>query len=83
MRQLSVTAKSRAPHHALERLYAIKRLRGVAFERINDDVGRGLLHEHVNGFAHTTIVLDALDDCDESSRTEIFDFLEDIAHKAA
>jgi hypothetical protein len=81
-RQLSFTADGRGMHGALVRLYKSKLTRGMASEKIDDEAATQLLHEFVDAFPQTTLVLDTLDECDEAVRMEFVDLLESLARDA-
>jgi hypothetical protein len=81
-RQLSLTADGRGMHSALVRLYKSKLTRGMALDKIDDEAATQLLREFVDAFPQTTLVLDALDECDEAVRMEFVDLLESLARDA-
>jgi hypothetical protein len=69
-------------HGSLVKLYKSKLSRGLASEMINDEAATQLLREFVDSFPQTTLVLDALDECEEAVRMELVDSLENLALSA-
>jgi hypothetical protein len=82
-RQLSLTADGRGMHSALVRLYRSKQSRGMAADKMDYEMAKQLLREFVDAFPQTTLVIDALDECEEATRMGFVDLLEDLARSAA
>jgi hypothetical protein len=82
-RQLSVTADGRAMHRAVVGLYETREQRSVGSGQVDDDAAKQLLRDYVDTYPQTTIVLDALDECDYDSRGAFVSFIEDLTCNAS
>ncbi len=83
VRQLSVTADGKGMQQVLVEMYRSKRQLGFAAKQLHEDDAQHLLRQFVNGYPHTTLVLDALDECDEQTRMLIVDTLDHVVSHAA
>ncbi len=82
VRQLSVTSDGAAMQHVLLQLYRGKRRLGLAADRLHDDEAKQLLRQFADVYPQTTLVIDALDECDEMSRMSFVDVLESLVLQA-
>jgi hypothetical protein len=55
----------------------------MALDKIDDEAATQLLCEFVDAFPQTTLVLDALDECNEAVRMGFIDLLEKLVRDAA
>jgi hypothetical protein len=83
VRQLSVTLDGQAMQQSLVELYKSKHQRGLAEACLHEAEAKQLLHQFVDSYPQTTIVLDALDECDMKTRTSFIILLQDVARSGA
>ncbi len=82
VRQLALSADGDAVQRALMQLYREKRKRGFAAEQLHDGDAEQLLRQFVDVYPQTTLVLDALDECDARARMPFVNLLERLAGNA-
>ncbi len=85
VRQLSASAKDQALPHALAELYRSKKQqqRELAKNCLHEADATQLLRQLANVFPQTTLVLNALDECDAKTRLSLVNLLEELVHKAS
>ncbi len=85
VRQLSVSAKDQALPHALAQLYRSKKQqqRELAEDCLHEADAAQLLCQLAGVFPQTTLVLDALDECDAETRLSLVNLLEELVRKAS
>jgi Cdc6-like AAA superfamily ATPase len=85
VRQLSVSAKDQALPHALAQLYLNKKRqqRELAEDCLHEVDAAQLLCQLADVFPQTTLVLDALDECDAETRLSLVNLLEELVRKAS
>jgi ankyrin repeat domain-containing protein 50 len=76
VRQLSISRKSDAIQHSLAQLYYEKRKNGFASGNLKIEESRDVLLQLVRIYPQTTLVLDALDECNKESRAQLVDVLD-------
>ncbi len=75
-KQLSMSPGQDAIHDALFRSYNLKRQTGFGSNKLSFEESEELLQELIRSFAsyqRTTLILDAMDECDERVRLELID----------
>jgi hypothetical protein len=77
-RQLSVSQNGDAIQRSLVQLYYQKRKTGFASGKLKMEETRDILLQLVRIYAQTTLVLDALDECDKETRTQLVDILDTL-----
>ncbi|KAK3934684.1 hypothetical protein QBC46DRAFT_454028 [Diplogelasinospora grovesii] len=80
VRQLSTPVRSRG--HIRKQLWDLCREARLRGRDLDLDECKGQLLESVNLYSSTTLVLDALDECDENSRIEIVTAIDEIFARA-
>jgi Cdc6-like AAA superfamily ATPase len=83
LRQLSSSANGQAVQHELAQLYNSNKQRGFPESWLPDTEARHLLRRFTACYPQTTLIFDALDDCDEQTRMPFVDYLEDLTCSAA
>ncbi len=83
VRQLALSADGEAVQLALMQLYRENRKRALAVDRLHDGDAEQLLRQFVDVYPQTTLVLDALDECDAGARVHFVDMLEGLTRAAA
>ncbi len=78
VRQLSVTADGNALQPELVELYRDKQRSNCASNGLHDDEAVRLLHSFVDRCPQMTLVFDALDESDKSTRKWLMDLLESV-----
>jgi hypothetical protein len=84
VRQLSVSVNDRALPHALAQLYRSKKQqqRELAEDCLHEADAAQLLRQLAEVFPQTTLVLDALDECDAETRLSLVKLLDELVHSA-
>jgi ankyrin repeat domain-containing protein 50 len=75
-RQLCLTRNGDAIQHSLVQLYYQKRKTGFASGKLKIEESRDILLQLVQTYPHTTLVLDALDECHKDTRRQLVDILD-------
>ncbi len=83
VRQLALSADGEAVQHALMQLYRENRKRALAVDRLHDNDAEKLLRQFVDVYPQTTLVLDALDECDAAARVHFVDMLDGLTRAAS
>ncbi|KAI9781928.1 MAG: hypothetical protein M1816_002151 [Peltula sp. TS41687] len=78
VRQLSTTRTGDAIQPSLVQLYQQKKQTGFASGILDMKECVDLLLQYVNTYPQTTLILDALDECDPRTRKQLIDALDDI-----
>ncbi len=80
VRQLSISVNDRTLPHALVQLYNRKKQqqRQLAEECLHEADAAYLLRQLANVFPQTTLVLDALDECDAETRLSLVNLLDEL-----
>jgi len=78
VRQLSTTRTGDAIQPTLAQLYHQKKLTGFASGALDMKESVDLLSQYVNTYPQTTLILDALDECDHRTRKRLIIALDDI-----
>lgn len=83
LRQLAVSRKGDdiCIQQCLRQIYDEKEEEGFASNNIRWDDCRRLLHELVNLYPHTVLVIDALDECNEETRGELVALLDELVNQ--
>jgi hypothetical protein len=81
--QLALFADGETMQYSLMLLYGAKRRRALAADRLDDNDAEQLLHQFLEAYPHTTLVLDALDKCNACAHMPIVNLLEGLVHAAA
>jgi hypothetical protein len=76
VRQLAMSRNSDAIQHSLVQLYYEKRRKGFASGKLKVEESRDVLLQLVRIYPQTTLVLDALDECNKETRAQLVDVLD-------
>jgi hypothetical protein len=81
-RQLALSAKGQALQRTLVQLYKAKRQCGMADSILHEAKAKQLLNHFIDVYPQTTIVLDALDECDAKTRMGLVKTLDGLVRGA-
>lgn len=73
IKQLSISRDERAIQGALVEVYKKKQRTGFASAQLTYEEAESLLHDLMQTYSRTTLVLDALDECHEDSRIALIE----------
>lgn len=82
VRQLSTARTGDAIQSSLNQLYYQKKQTGFASGMLDMKECVSLLLQYVNTYPQTTLILDALDECDRRTRGQLIDALDNILDRA-
>jgi ankyrin repeat domain-containing protein 50 len=83
VRQLSTTRNGDAIQPSLIQFYTQKRQKGFASENLNIEETESLLHQFIGIYPQTTLVLDALDECDPQTRARFIEVLDNLLQQSS
>lgn len=83
LRQLSILQDGHALHRSVVELYERKKLTGFMSGSLTIEETRAALIRLSEDLPHITLVLDALDECDESTRAQLMDTLDTLVHQSS
>jgi hypothetical protein len=83
VKQLSTSQNGDAIQPSLVRLYSEKEKTGFASRQISIEESEKVLLELVNIYPQTTLVLDALDECDKRTRGRLIEILDGLLEQSS